>query len=34
MAQATTKTEAGPAVMVAIEQYFPSDQRIIIHDLA
>jgi O-methyltransferase involved in polyketide biosynthesis len=33
-AQAAAKTEAGPTVMVAIEQYFPSDQRIIIHDLA
>ena len=33
MAQAAAKTEAGPTVMVGIEQYFPSDQRII-HDLA
>jgi O-methyltransferase involved in polyketide biosynthesis len=33
MAQAAAKTEAGPTVMVAIEQYFPSDQRIV-HDLA
>jgi hypothetical protein len=32
MAQAAAKTGAGPTVMVAIEQYFPSHQRIIIVD--
>jgi methyltransferase (TIGR00027 family) len=34
MAQAAAKTGAGPTVMVAIEQYFPSHQRIITDDLA
>jgi methyltransferase (TIGR00027 family) len=34
MAQAAAKTGTGPTVMVAIEQYFPSHQRIIIDDLA
>ena len=34
MAQAAAKTGAGPTVMVAIEQYFPSHQRIIVDDLA
>ncbi len=34
MAQAAAKTGAGPTVMVAIEQHFPSRQRIITDDLA
>ncbi|MGY3614737.1 SAM-dependent methyltransferase [Bradyrhizobium sp. USDA 10063] len=34
MAQAAAKTGAGPTVMVAIEQWFPGRQRILIDDLA
>ena len=34
MSQAAAKTGAGPTVMVAIEQCFPSHQRIIVDDLA
>jgi O-methyltransferase involved in polyketide biosynthesis len=34
MARAAAKTGAMPAVIVAIEQSFPKDQRIIADDLA
>jgi len=34
MTQAAAKTGVGPTVMVAVEQYFPSRQRLIIDDLA
>ncbi|MCA6107451.1 SAM-dependent methyltransferase [Bradyrhizobium cenepequi] len=34
MAQAAAKTGAGPTVMVAIEQWFPRQQRILVDDLA
>ncbi|MCA1452384.1 SAM-dependent methyltransferase [Bradyrhizobium sp. BRP22] len=34
MAQAAAKTGAGPTVMVAIEQWFPSHRRILTDDLA
>jgi hypothetical protein len=30
MTQAAAKTGVGPTVMVAVEQYFPSRQRLII----
>jgi len=34
MTQAAAKTGAGPTAMVAVEQYFPAQQRIITDDLA
>ena len=34
MAQAAAKTGTGPTVMVAIEQWFPDHQRILVDDLA
>jgi O-methyltransferase involved in polyketide biosynthesis len=34
MTQAAAKTGSGPTAMVAIEQHFPKDQRIIDDDLA
>jgi methyltransferase (TIGR00027 family) len=34
MAQAAAKTGAAPTVVIAIEQHFPQDQRIIVDDLA
>jgi methyltransferase (TIGR00027 family) len=34
MAQAAAKTGSGPTAMVAVEQYFPHEQRILIDDLS
>jgi hypothetical protein len=34
MAQAAAKTGAAPTAIIAIEQHFPQDQRIIVDDLA
>jgi methyltransferase (TIGR00027 family) len=34
MAQAAAKTGSGPTAMVAVEQYFPLEQRILIDDLS